>query len=212
MRQVQAARSVRYERRQPMNRLRARMIYAGVVLAVAVGAGATAIAFASRGPTVAQAAPSIPPIPSAPTRVAPDPTPAPSPTSAPTDPLALADGTYPVFVRGVDVRAATVTADVLQTFFGADARRAAAEDGVPWGQVKYDPVYIRNENPRLRTLPVAPAVRIELIGACEEPDRTAGLRQLRTAARPFEETFYYDVSVIGGVIEEIVQRIAIPAC
>ena len=72
-----------------------------------------------------------------------------------TDPTALADGVYPTFVRAVDVPGATITVDVLQTFVGSDAHQAAIQDGVSWNDVRYDPVYIRNENPLLRTLPVA---------------------------------------------------------
>ena len=104
----------------------------------------------------------------------------PSPAAEPTvDPNALADGVYPTYVRAVDVEGATVTVDVLQTFFGEAAHQAAIEDGVHWRDVRYDPVYIRNENPLLRTLPVAPDAHIKLIGVCEAPSRSIGLTQLR---------------------------------
>ena len=107
----------------------------------------------------------------------------PSPTVEPaTDPTALADGVYPTFVRAVDVQGATVTVDVLQIFVGAEQRQAAIEDGVNWQNVMYDPVYIRNENPLLRTLPVAGDARITFLGGCESPNRQAGLNQLRKEA------------------------------
>ena len=137
----------------------------------------------------------------------------PSPASEPTmDPNALADGVYPTYVRAVDIDGATVTVDVLQTFFGADAHQAAVEDGKDWRDVRYDPVYIRNENPLLRTLPVAPDAHIKLIGLCEAPDRTIGLTQLRAATTPFTDTFYYDISVTDGVIDGIRQLVAIAGC
>lgn len=137
----------------------------------------------------------------------------PTPTVEPTVDLnALADGVYPTYVRAVDIEGATVTVDVLQTFFGADAHQAALEDGKDWRDVRYDPVYIRNENPLLRTLPVAPDAHIKLIGLCEAPDRTIGLTQLRAATTPFTDTFYYDVSVTDGVIDGIRQLVAIAGC
>jgi len=128
------------------------------------------------------------------------------------DPAALADGVYPTYVRDVDVRGATVTVDVLQTFFGAAAHQAAIEDGKRWSDVQYDPVYIRNENPLLRTLPVSRDARIKLIGVCMAPSRYIGLTQLRSATTPFTDTFYYDVAVVGGSVVGIQQKIAVAGC
>jgi hypothetical protein len=137
----------------------------------------------------------------------------PTPTAEPTsDPTALADGVYPAYVRSVDVRGATVTVDVLQVFVGSEAHQAAVEDGVPWRDVRYAPVYIRNENPLLRTLPVARDARIKFMGECVAPSRLVGLTDLREAITPFTETFYYEVSVVGGSVEGIRQLIAISAC
>jgi hypothetical protein len=136
-----------------------------------------------------------------------------APSERPTvDPTRLADGVYPTYVSAVDVHGATITVDVLQTFFGADAHRAAIEDGVPWTDVRYQPVYIRNDNPLLRTLPVARDVKIKLIGVCMAPSRVVGLTQLREATTPFTDTFYYDVTVTAGAVERIDQRIAVSAC
>lgn len=128
------------------------------------------------------------------------------------DPTALADGVYPTYVRAVDVQGATVTVDVLQTFFGDAAHQAAIEDGKRWSDVQYDPVYIRNENPLLRTLPVTRDVHIKLIGVCMAPSRYIGLTQLRSATTPFTDTFYYDVSVVGGSVVGIQQKIAVAGC
>ncbi len=90
-------------------------------------------------------------------------TPSPSPTVGPT---ALVDGTYPAYVRAVDVRGGTLTVDVIQTFEGREAVRAAMEDGLSRHEARgyrYVPVYVRNENPLLRTLPAAEDVAIELV-------------------------------------------------
>jgi hypothetical protein len=137
----------------------------------------------------------------------------PTPTAEPTsDPTALADGVYPTYVRAVDVKGATVTVDVLQVFVAGAAHQAAIEDGVPWRDVRYDPVYIRNENPLLRTLPVARDARIKFMGECVAPNRVVGLTDLREATTPFTDTFYYEVSVVGGSVVGIKQLIAISAC
>jgi hypothetical protein len=145
----------------------------------------------------------------------------PSPSVAPTqpspsvepapDPNVLADGVYPTFVRAVDVQGATVTVDVLQVFVGPEQHQAAIEDGVDWRNVMYDPVYIRNENPLLRTLPVAGDARITFLGGCESPSRQAGLNQLRREGVG-SETYYFDMSVIDGSVVAIDQKIAVSAC
>lgn len=145
----------------------------------------------------------------------------PSPSVAPTqpsqaaepapDPSALADGVYPTFVRAVDVQGATVTVDVLQVFAGTAAHQAAIEDGVAWADVMYDPVYIRNENPLLRTLPVTADARITFLGGCESPTRQAGLSQLRREGVG-SETYYFDMSIIDGSVVAIEQKIAVSAC
>jgi len=86
---------------------------------------------------------------------APATTAAPAPTvSAPTtsERVVLADGRHPVYLKTVDSDRQTITFDLIQFFTGEAATKAAAEDG------KESPppndYYIRNVNPRLRTLPV----------------------------------------------------------
>jgi hypothetical protein len=136
----------------------------------------------------------------------------PSPSAGPApDPTALADGVYPTFVRAVDVQGATVTVDVLQVFVGAEQHQAAIEDGVDWRNVMYDPVYIRNENPLLRKLPVAGDAWITFLGGCESPSRQAGLNQLRREGVG-SETYYFEMSVIDGSVVAIDQKIAVSAC
>jgi glucose/arabinose dehydrogenase len=85
-------------------------------------------------------------------------TPAPK-AQAPTDgpatsrqPVVLADGRHPVRITTVDPDRRTVTFDLIQFYWGDDATREAAKDH----QESPPPndYYIRNVNPRLRTLPV----------------------------------------------------------
>jgi hypothetical protein len=192
-----------------------------IAAALALGLGVTGVhaladgsssSGAGPGPTVISAPTSPGPTATAPAPASPEtPRPTTSPQPSP-DPTALADGTYPAFVRAVDVHGATITIDVVQVFVGAAAHQAAIEDGVPWNDVRFDPVYIRNENPLLRTLPVAREVNIKFIGECMEPSRRVGLTELRKETTPFTSTFYYDVSVVGGSIQSIQQLIAVAAC
>jgi hypothetical protein len=78
-----------------------------------------------------------------------------STTGAPitSEPVVLADGRHPVYLKTVDPDRQTITFDLIQFFTGEAATKAAAEDG------KESPppndYYIRNVNSRLRTLPVA---------------------------------------------------------
>lgn len=195
------------------------VVFIAAALALGLGvtggyalAGGSSSSGAGPGPAVISA-PTPPSATAATTSPAPRVTPRPSPTAQPTpDPTALADGVYPTYVRAVDVQRATVTVDVVQTFVGAAAHQAAIADGVAWADVRFDPVYIRNENPLLRTLPVARDVNIKFIGECMEPSRRVGLTELRKETTPFTSTFYYDVSVVGGSIQSIQQLIAVAAC
>ena len=80
---------------------------------------------------------------------------APTPTAAApttTEPAVLADGRHPVYLKTVDASGQTITFDLIQFFMGDAATRAAAEDGEE--SPPPNDYYIRNVNPRLRTLPV----------------------------------------------------------
>lgn len=191
-----------------------------IVAALALGLGITGVYALAGGSSssgmgpglVVTSAPTPPSATAAVISPAPLVTPRPSSTAQSTDPTALADGNYPAYVRAVDVQRATITVDVVQVFVGGAAHQAAIEDGVAWENVRFDPVYIRNENPLLRRLPVAREVNIKFIGVCMEPNRRVGLTELRKEITPFTTTFYYDVSVVGGTIERIQQLIAVAAC
>jgi hypothetical protein len=191
----------------------------GIVLfvagALALGLGATAVqAFGDRSSsTRTQPEPSATvtsPSPRAPGTLTPSVSVATPPPIQ--DPNALADGVYPTYVRAVDIQGATVTVDVLQTFFGDAAHQAAIEDGVPWKDVQFDPVYIRNENPLLRTLPVSRDVDIKLIGMCDAPSRRIGLTELQQATTPFTNLFYYEVTMVDGTVTGVLQKVAVSAC
>ena len=73
-------------------------------------------------------------------------------TPTTSEPVVLADGRHPVYLKTIDPERGTITFDLIQFFVGEAATKAAAEDG------KESPppndYYIRNVNSRLRTLPV----------------------------------------------------------
>lgn len=209
---------------------RRRAIFLGAA-ALALVLGATGVHAALQPESSTQARAHVSPVAPIPPAVtvdlasaghpAPSPATAPSPTAEPTvdpavepapDLTALADGVYPTFVRGVNVARARIRVDVLQAFFGAAMHRAAIEDGVAWKDVRYDPVYLRNENPLMRSLPVARDAHIKMIGVCEAPNRTIGLTQLRDEIWPFTEAYYYDLTVVGGSVERIDQLVAVAGC
>jgi hypothetical protein len=71
---------------------------------------------------------------------------------------ALEDGRHPVLIVAVSDTKKTVRFDLVQFLTGDAANKAAAEDG----QESPPPndYYIRNTNPKLRTLPIAPSVTV----------------------------------------------------
>jgi hypothetical protein len=77
-----------------------------------------------------------------------------APTSGPTStqPVVLADGRHPVLITTVDPDRPAITVDLIQFYQGEDATREAAKDH----QESPPPndYYLRNTNPRLRTLAV----------------------------------------------------------
>jgi hypothetical protein len=135
-----------------------------------------------------------------------------STTSTPAGPV-LADGIYPTYVTKVDVDGATITVDVIQVFENEAASKAALEDGMNRDIAEYLYIYVRNQNPLLRTLPVARDVRIDFLGTCESPgNRDAALTELAKKTKHFDSTFYYEVTVTDGSIHKITQRVATAAC
>ena len=89
------------------------------------------------------------------TQGAPATTAAPAPTAvtpATGEPVVLADGRHPVYLKTVDPDRPTITFDLIQFFTGEAAAKAAAEDGEE--SPPPNDYYIRNVNSRLRTLPV----------------------------------------------------------
>jgi hypothetical protein len=68
------------------------------------------------------------------------------------EPVVLANGRHPVYLESVDPGQRSITFDLIQFFTGDAATKAAAEDHEE--SPPPNDYYIRNVNPRLRTLPV----------------------------------------------------------
>jgi hypothetical protein len=138
----------------------------------------------------------------------------PSPPVEPTPPV-LADGRYPSYIRTVDRRRNQLTVDLVQVFDGQAARDAAIADGMARDKAQYLGVYVRNQNPRLRTLPLAGDLRLDLRGGdCEAP-LNHQLTKLATDARAMSgpiHTYYFTLTVRAGAVHQVQEFLAINAC
>jgi hypothetical protein len=126
---------------------------------------------------------------------------------------ALADGKHDAFIRKLDTRGGSVVVDVVQVFKDKAAVDAAIQDGRPRDNAQYLSVYVRNENPRLRTLPLASGFQVGLHGSCEDStlSRQQLLNKLASNAK-IAGTYYYTLTVRDGAVQRIDERLAINAC
>jgi hypothetical protein len=190
-----------------------------VVVAAAVG---TSLAIATR-PIQRPAAAEVPEAPAGQPAVAGQQatrTPAPADadadaTSAPaaTGALALDDGDHDAYITGVDAANHRIAVDVVQVFHDARAVKEAVADGKSQAEAKFLTTWVRNENPRLRTLPLAGDVQVKLRDTCGEggDDQNAQLTRLAANAR-LNGTYYYTLTVDDGTVERIQERLAVNAC
>ena len=125
----------------------------------------------------------------------------------------LGDGIHPAYITKVDRANDRVVVDVVQVFQGDRAVKEAIADGKPRSEAQYLTTYVRNQNSRLRTLPLASGLVVKLWGSCEETakDGDAVLTQLATNASQ-KGTYYYDLTVSHGKVQRIEERLAINAC
>jgi hypothetical protein len=165
---------------------------------------AAPVAAASASPAPALATPA----PKQPTAVAQQPTPVPKPPG-------LADGRYDAYIWQVSSRSDFLVVDLVQVFHDQAARDAAIADGMAPDKAKYLGVYVRNQNPRLRTLQLAGDLRLDLRGGdCEAP-RNHQLTKLAADARSMSgsvHTYYFTLTVRGGAVHQVQEFLAINAC
>jgi len=132
---------------------------------------------------------------------------------AATGALALDDGHHDAYITAVDAANHRIVVDVVQVFHDARAVKEAIADGKSPAEAKYLTTWVRNENPRLRTLPLAGDVRVKLRDTCGEggDDQDAQLTRLAANAR-LNGTYYYTLTVDDGTVERIQERLAVNAC
>ena len=142
----------------------------------------------------------------------PVPVPNPNPTPTPKAPV-LADGHYDAYVRQVDSGRDRLVVDLVQVFHDQAAVNEAIADGQSRKDAQYLSTYVRNENPRLRTLPLAGGLDVRLLGGCEESgsDRAAVLSRLAAHAKRMGP-YYFTLTVADGKVKRIQEHLAINAC
>jgi hypothetical protein len=138
--------------------------------------------------------------------------PAPAPAAAAAAP-ALGNGDHDAYITKVDRAGNRIVVDVVQVFHDDKAVQAAVADGKAPSDAKYLTTWVRNENPRLRTLPLAGNLVVQLRGTCGEPanDRDALLTKLAANAR-LDGTYYYTLTVADGKVRRIQEQLAVNAC
>jgi hypothetical protein len=202
--------------------MRPARIIAAVTLAAAVAVAGSyfAVSTAHRSAAAPTAPVSAPPLQSTPTHPVDLPQPPGPTTPDPIDPVpaprpVLADGRYDSYIRAVDAGRNRLVVDLVQVFEGQAAVDAAITDGMARDQAQYLSVWVRNQNPRLRTLPLARDLRLDLRGGdCEAP-RNHQLAKLATDARLMSgstHTYYFTLTVTGGAVHQIQETLAINAC
>jgi hypothetical protein len=167
---------------------------------------ATALLIA--GLAVAGCGRSQPDEPAAPADQPPAVTTAPTPAGGPTSSrsVGLPDGRHPIFVDSIDPNRRTISVDLIQFYWGDDATREAAKDH----QESPPPndYYIRNVNPRLRTLPVRAdaTITVNSLGLGGQADHPVSLGRLATLTRPHDDWPPFRISVRHGQVVEIAQQ------
>ena len=136
------------------------------IITAVVFAAAVAVTGCAAHPTAVN--PPVTPVVDVPAPPAPSPAPKPIPAPVPTPKApVLADGRYDAYISRVEVPyeggTSRLVVDLVQVFDGQAARDAAIADGVTRDKAQYLGVYVRNQNPRLRTLPLAGDVRLDLL-------------------------------------------------
>ena len=160
--------------------------------------------------------PPITPVADAPTPPAPVPAPKPIPlpVPAPKAPV-LADGRYDAYTQQVNTRGDYLVVDLVQVLQSQAAIDAAIADGLPRDQAQVLYVWVRNQNPRLRTLAMASDLRLDLLpGDCIE-SRNHQFAKLIKDSRAMSNSrpaYYFTLTVAGGAVHRIQEDKTFNAC
>ena len=193
-----------------------------IIIAV-VFAAAVAVTGCAAHSTTPSPAPSPPVVdqPPMPPVYYPVPSLAPAPKPTPTLKVAidrvpvLADGRHDSYVRTVDTNRQRLVVDLVQVFKYPASVDAAIADGMARDQAQVLDVWVRNQNPRLRTLPLASDLQIDLLpGDCIE-SRNHQLAKLIKDSRAISNSrpaYYFTLTVAGGVVHRIQEDKTFNAC
>jgi hypothetical protein len=188
-----------------------------IITAVVFGAAIAVTGCAAHSTAVN---PSVTPVVDAPAPPAPSPAPkpiplpVPAPTPAPKAPI-LADGHYDAYIQQVNTRGDYLVVDLVQVFQGQAAIDAAIADGLPRDQAQVLYVWVRNQNPRLRTLAMAGDLRLDLLpGDCIESrnHQFAKLLKDSRAVSNSRPAYYFTLTVAGGAVHRIQEDKTFNAC
>jgi hypothetical protein len=142
------------------------------------------------------------------------PVPAPKPTPTSKVPV-LADGRYDSYIRTVDTNRKRLVVDLVQVFEYPASMDAAIADGLPRDQAQVVEVWVRNQNPRLRTLAMASDLQIDLLpGDCIESrnHQLAKLLKDSQAMSNSRPAYYFTLTVAGGMVHRIQEDKTFSAC
>ena len=144
----------------------------------------------------------------------PAPKPIPVPVPAPKAPV-LADGHYDAYIQQVNTRSDYLVVDLVQVFKYPASVDTAIADGLPRDQAQVLDVWVRNQNPRLRTLAIASDLRLDLLpGDCIE-SRNHQFAKLSKDSRAMSNSrpaYYFTLTVAGGAVHRIQEDKTFNAC
>ena len=127
----------------------------------------------------------------------------------------LADGRHDSYVRTVDTNRQRLVVDLVQVFKYPASVDAAIADGMARDQAQVLDVWVRNQNPQLRTLPLASDLQIDLLpGDCIE-SRNHQLAKLIKDSRAISNSrpaYYFTLTVAGGVVHRLQEDNTFNAC
>jgi hypothetical protein len=127
--------------------------------------------------------------------------------------LALADGDHDAYIARIDRANSRIVVDVVQVFHDDKAVKEAIADGKSRSDAQYLTTWVRNENPRLRTLPLAGGLVVKLHSGCDEGSGNRDQLLTTLAANASQKgTYYYTLTVSDGKVQRIQERLAINAC
>jgi hypothetical protein len=131
--------------------------------------------------------------------------PAPAVTTPTRQPVMLADGRHPVLLKAVDPANRLITFDLIQLYFGEEARREELKDHDTQYPAPND-VYLRNVNPRLRSLPVRAGATISVLdNDFAATDGSVSLTKL-AAVLPRQNSMPFWITVRHGQVVKIVEQ------